>query len=449
MRVLRSGPAGWGALPWRELVIAVIGILVLLWLYAGQWSLVLALLGGVAGMLGLLWGVAALFLAGLERSARGRGVWRMALAALHRHRHASLGQMAVFALVAMLGGTLLLIRTSLLDDWQRQLPDGAPNHFLINIAAEDLPAVNAFLEANRIPSTASYPMVRGRLTRINDVPVREVVSKEQDIGALNRELNLSWTDQLPDDNRIVEGSWWTPAQREGVSVEHELATKLGLALGDRLEFTLGERTLEAQVTSIRRVQWDSMRPNFYMIFAPGALDDYPATWINSFHLQASQKPLLNAFSRQFPTVSILEVDHFIERIQSVIAQVSSAIEAILGLILAAAVLVMAAVVSATLRERRREGALLRTLGSDRQRMVQVTLIEFALLGLVSGLMGVICAEGIVWALQHRVFDGEFRMHPFLWLVVPVVSALLLAILGRWQLRAVLTVSPMRLLRALE
>jgi putative ABC transport system permease protein len=193
-----------------------------------------------------------------------------------------------------------------------------------------------------------------------------------------------------------------------------------------------------------------MKPNFYMAFPPGGgLEPMPATWITAFYLPEDKKSALNDFSRQFPTVSVLEIDHIIERIQDIVGQVTQAIEAILALILAAALVVMAAVVSATMQERQREGALLRTLGGRQSLLVRSTMLEFAFLGFFAGILGVISAEAAVWALQFRMFEGQFQWHWQTILPIPVLSALVLALLGRWQLKPVLSVSPMLLLRRLE
>jgi putative ABC transport system permease protein len=235
-----------------------------------------------------------------------------------------------------------------------------------------------------------------------------------------------------------------------VSIEAELAGKLGVETGDELGFTIGSDKVTETVTSIRTVQWDSMKPNFYMAFPPsGGLENMPATWITAFYLPEDQKSALNEFSRQFPTVSVLEIDHIIERIQEIVSQVTQAIEAILALILAAALVVMAAVVSATMQERQREGALLRTLGGRQSLLVRSTMLEFAFLGFFAGILGVVAAEAAVWALQFRMFEGQFQWHWQAILPIPVVSALVLALFGRWQLKPVLSVSPMLLLRRLE
>lgn len=450
MRVLRSQPgeSGRGAL--ADAAIAILAVFGLVWLYAGEISLVVSLLSGLALLLGAL-GLLGCLLVALLRKVRGGGnAWRLALVGLYRHRRASLSQMAVFAMTLMLAATLVLVRTSLLNDWQAQLPENAPNHFLINIAPDAVEEVGAFWQERGQPLNQLYPMVRGRLTELNGEPVKEAVSKDERIGALNRELNLTWMSALPEDNEIVQGEWFGRDAVDGVSVEAELAERLGLALGDRLTFTIGSEKVTESVTSIRTVQWDSMKPNFYMAFPPdGGLTDMPATWITSFYLPSDEKTALNAFSRNFPTISVLEIDHIIDRIQQIVRQVTQAIEAILALILAAALVVMAAVVSATLHDRQREGALLRTLGGRQSLLVRSTMLEFALLGGFAGVLGVAAAEVAVWALQFRMFEGSFSWHWQVVLPVPLISAVVLAFFGRWQLRPVLNVSPMLLLRRLE
>ncbi|MGO1462709.1 MAG: ABC transporter permease [Marinobacter sp.] len=450
MRVLRSQPGETGREAIPDMLIAIVAVFGLVWLYAGELSLVVALLGGLVLLLGALASLGWLLVAALRRVRGGGHSWRLALVGLYRHRRASLSQIAVFAMTLMLATTLILVRTSLLDDWQAQLPDDAPNHFLINIAPDAVDEVASFWEERGQPLDQLYPMVRGRLTELNGQPVKEVVSKDQRVGALNRELNLTWMTALPEDNNIVEGSWFEGDDNKGVSVEAELAGKLGLTLGDELTFTIGSDKVTEAVTSIRTVQWDSMKPNFYMAFPPnGGLTGMPATWITSFYLPRDQKSALNEFSRRFPTVSLLEIDNIIERIQEIVRQVTQAIEAILVLILAAALVVMAAVVSATLQDRQREGALLRTLGGRQSLLVRSTMLEFALLGGFAGVLGVAAAEAAVWALQFRMFEGQFSWHWQVVLPIPVMSALVLALFGRWQLRPVLSVSPMLLLRRLE
>lgn len=450
MRVLRSQPGEADSRAWSDIAIAVVAIFGLVWLYAREVMLVVALIGGLVALLGTLALLGWLLLLALRRVTGGGNAWRLALVGLYRHRRASLSQIAVFAMTLMLASTLILVRSSLLADWQAQLPEQTPNHFLINIAPSTVDEVDAFWREQGQGLDTLYPMVRGRLTEINGQPVRQVVSKDDSVNALNRELNLTWMESLPEDNRIVAGDWFGSDQTEGVSVEAELAAELGVEVGDVLGFTIGSETIAEPITSIRTVQWESMKPNFYMAFPPGgALEGLPATWITSFYLPEDRKDALNEFTREFPTVSLLEVDHIIERIQAIVGQVTQAIEAILALILAASLVVMAAVVSATLQDRQREGALLRTLGGRQSLLVNSTMLEFGLAGLLAGILGVLAAESAVWALQYRMFGGEFRWHWQVALPIPLISGFVLALLGRWQLRPVLQVSPMLLLRRLE
>ena len=449
MQVLRAEPGEGNYSLGLDLGIAVVGIFGLLWFYSGEIWLVVALLAGLAALMGVLALFSWLIVAILGRVRGGNRAWRLALVALYRHRRASLAKMSVFSMTLMLAATLFLVRTALLEDWQQQLPADAPNHFLINIAPDQVDEVESFLNAQGVAFEALYPMVRGRLVSINDEPVRQAVSKHEEIGALNRELNLTWMDEVPDNNRVTQGDWWREGDAEGVSVEAELFSELGLSLGDELTFRIGDREVSARVRNVRTVQWDSMQPNFFMAFSPGKLDDFSETWITSFHLEEDRKGLLNDLGRSFPSVSILEIDHFIERIRTIVSQVTTAIETLLMMILIAAVLVMAAVVSATLGARQREGALLRTLGARRELLVGSSMLEFAIMGLVAGFLGVVAAELAVWALQFRLFEGSFRLHGWVWAIFPVLSAVLLALFGRWQLGPVLNVSPMLLLRRLE
>ncbi|MDC0663529.1 ABC transporter permease [Marinobacter sp. SS21] len=450
MWVLRSEPGEASRRAWSDMLLAGGAIAVLVWLYAQEVSLVMALLAGLTMLLAVLALVAWGLILVLRRVAGGATAWRLALVALYRHRRSTLSQISVFAMTIMLASTLLLVRTSLLSDWQNQLPEQAPNHFLINIAPSDVAGVAAFWSERGYPLEALYPMVRGRLTELNDQSVRQAVSKDREVRELNRELNLTWMARLPEDNQIVAGRWFDDGARVGVSVEAQLAERLGLRVGDRLGFTVGSEVITEPVTSIRTVQWDSMKPNFYMAFPPDSeLRRLPATWMTSFHLPSERKSALNEFAVRYPTVSVLEVDHIIERIQAIVRQVTQAVEAILALILAAALVVMAAVVSATLRDRQREGALLRTLGGRQQLLVRSTMLEFALLGFIAGVLGVLAAEAAVWALQQRMFEGDVQWHWGVILPIPLVSSMLLAVFGRWQLAPVLNVSPMLLLRRLE
>lgn len=450
MRVFRSLEQSKPAASLVETSLALLAVFALIWLYTADGLLVLALFSGLSLLLVTLATGSAVLLKLLGKLSFTWQSWKMAVIRLKRHRSASLVQLTVFAMTLMLASTLILTRTALLSDWQAQLPEDAPNHFLLNIPADSVESVEAFLTEHDIDQNPLYPIVRGRLIAINGTSANEWIVNPEQVSELNRELSLTASSALPDDNSVLAGQWFTQQERWGVSVEQSIAETLGLQIGDELQFSIGAEVISEPVTSIRSVQWDSMRPNFFFMFPEqGALTNQPATWLTSFYLADEDKLILNDFVRQFPTIALLEIDHIIERIQNIISQVSQAVEAILVMILLAALAVMFSVVSATLAERQREGALIRTLGGTQRLMNRSIMLEFAMIGFFAGLAGVMAAELAVWGLQYRLFEGQFQLHWPLILVVPVVSAVLIAAFGRWQLKPVLQVSPMLLLRRLE
>lgn len=449
MRVLRSLPHQGKKSLLTDIALAFVVVFALLWLYAGTLIFALSLMAAVLVLMTLLVLVSWAVIKVLKHSVHGKGSLQLGIIALYRHRRATLSQLSVFALTVMLAATLMLVRSSLLADWQAQLPENTPNHFLLNIAPSAEADVQQFFSDNNISSSPLYPVVRGRLTEINGQPAQQVAANPDD-DELRRELNLTTATEYPRDNQIIAGQWKINGQTQGISLEQSLAESLGIGLGDSLTFTIGGDAITHPVTSIRSVQWDSMQPNFFIIFPDAAsLQGLPSTALTSFYLPQSDKMLLNGFVKQFPTISVLEIDAIMERIQQIIRQVTQAVEAILVMILLAAVAVMFAVVSATMVERQREGALLRTLGGQQKVLVRATVIEFALIGFIAGILGVLAAEVAVWVLQYRMFEGEFRWHSSILISLPLFSAALIALLGRWQLTPVLKVSPMLLLRRLE
>ena len=427
---------------WLGLILGPSSMLALIWWLSGSLAITLALCAGMALLVGGSALVNQLLVRG-RLSALG-GSWRIAIGSLQRRAAFNTLLIAAFGtgLLAMLA--LVFARTALIDEWRMQLPEKAPNHFLVNVAPTDVASLHQLLADKGVTSTEFYPMVRGRLTAINGKPTRD--RKEQD-GALRRELNLSWTDTLPADNKILEGAWWDKIDR-GVSVEVELAARLNLKLGDLLRFSIGGLEVEAPITSLRSLDWNSMRPNFYMIFAPGALEDFPATYITSFYLPPEQKLLINDLVRAYPSVTVIELDRIIARIRDTIDQVSLAIESVMVLMLIAGVLVLIAGVRASIAERLQEAAIIRTLGGRRRLLLQSLLLEFGLLGVAAGLLAAAGAEATLLVLAQRVFDLPFNLHPMLWILGPLCGALLVGIAGTLACRSSVSQPPLKVLREL-
>jgi putative ABC transport system permease protein len=374
-------------------------------------------------------------------------VWRLALASLNRNAQQSVIQMMVFGLAIMLLLTLTGLRTTLIEDWQLQLPAETPNHFFLNVAPVEKDAVLDLMHTEGVESQFLFPMVRARLTHINGVEPTDEVKQRAEM--LRREANLSWTETLNDDNKIIEGKWWDEWQEPGVygiSVEAQAAEELGVSLGDDLTFSVGGLMLDARVASIRTLKWDSMNPNFYFLMSPGALENFSPTYLTSVYLDPDNKLFINKLLEQFPTIVVIEMDRVIAQIQSIVSQVSAGIELMLWLVLLGGFMVMWAAVSATMDERKQETALLRALGSSRRRLLGSLWIEFSLLGGLAGVMAVFGAEVLLLSIQHWVLDMPLQVHVGLWLWGTLGAMLLIGGLGVLSCRRVITTSPGRILR---
>jgi putative ABC transport system permease protein len=450
LRVLRHELMPMPSSAWLVYGAAVLSIVALMWRYTDSWALTLTVLGGGAAAAALLALLGFILLyAGRRLNASVGVAWRFGVNNLWRRSRTSVSQILAFGLTLMAMSAIALVRTDLLTTWRSQLPEDVPNHFAINILPEQVDSVHEFLNQHGLAASQLYPMVRARLVSINSQGVREAVTKEaRSDNALNRELNLTWTTKLQDDNHIVTGRWWKAAD-EGkplVSIESKLAERLGIVVGDELGFSLGGETFAATVTSIRSVQWDSFRPNFYMVFPPGVLDGYAATYMTSFYLPASQKALLIDLVRSFPAVTILEMDLIIEQVERIFRQVTLAVEYVLLFVLLAGFAVLFAALQASLDERLYEGALLRALGGSRRQLRAGHLAEFAALGLLAGLVAAIGTESLAWILYSHVMNLDYTFKWQVWLVAPLTGALLIGAAGYWGTRTVVARSPMHLLR---
>ncbi|HEY0210378.1 putative ABC transporter permease subunit YbbP [Acerihabitans sp.] len=427
LRVLRRdvGQTVW---PLRiYLPVMLIIVLVLLLLIVGANGLLWSLVGGMGVLSALLaavgWG--ALWL--LRRLVVTRLALRLALNRLLRQPWITLTQLAAFSLSFMLLALLLVMRGDLLDRWRQQLPPESPNYFLLNLTGDQVPLVRDFLGRNGVTPGTFYPIIRARLTEINHQKATDLIHEDEAGGrTVNRELNLTWLEQKPDHNLLVAGSW--PPKAGEVSMEQQVADQLRLKLGDTLTFTGDTQSFSARVTSLRKVDWESLRPNFFFIFPPGALDGQPQTWLTSFRYQggATFPAQLN---RQFPTLSLLDIGAILGQIGQVLQQVSRALEVMVILVLLCGALLLAAQVQVGMRQRQQELVVYRTLGAGKKLLRATLWYEFALLGLVSGVVAAAGAEVALGLLQRRVFDFPWEPDYRLWWMVPVGGALLLSACG--------------------
>ncbi|MDX3772901.1 FtsX-like permease family protein [Chromatiaceae bacterium AAb-1] len=439
---------------WRfdvfQIALGAVAIWGLMWLFSGELvlSIGLFLLCGVFAL--LLLAMAALLVRLAKPVAAGQSSARkLALANLRRRLWPNSFQLITFSLAIFLTLLLYFLRAGLIEQWQRQIPEGAPNQFLVNIAEHELVSLQQFAEQHQLTLTDFYPMVRGRLVSINDEQLQEEPSKEQQseqrVG-VGRELNLTWLDRLPPNNQIESGTWNGSARPGTVSVESQLAERLQLNMGDKLLFSIGGQEVSAVVSSIRKVDWNSLQPNFYMILSPELLSTFPATYISAFYAPAEQSELLNQLARQFPTITVLTVDAIIKQINDIIDQVTIALSFILLIISLAAALVLVAQVQATLEQREQELAILRTLGARYSFLRNALLLEFAFLGAMAGLFATVLAELLLLVLQQRVFNMPFEFHYAFWWLGPVLGVFCVTALGWWQLKRLLRIPGAQLIR---
>ncbi len=404
--------------PWLLGLSAFAALSLLIFWEAGDNRLAAIILGGVIILLLCL----SLLALGLIRIAgalqqRTRGIRRFGLASLSRHPGTTLLQVCGFGLGIMAILLLAVVRVDLLTAWERTLPKQAPNRFLINILPGQQLELEAFLAEQGIKSSGLHPMVRGRLTHINDRPVSpDNYTNPRARRLASREFNLSWGLRPQADNRITAGHWWgdatAPAQ---LSVESGIAQALGIKLGDRLTYRVADRPISAPVTSLRTVKWDSFNVNFFVIGSPATLLDAPATYITSFHLAPDREAISAELVRRFPNVTLLDVSAILEQVRRVMDRGTTAVEYIFLFTLAAGLLVLYAGILAGAEARRHEAAILRTLGASRRQLLGAAAVEFALLGLLAGLLASIGAFIVGQLLAQQIFQLDYGFSPWLWL----------------------------------
>ncbi|WP_447553455.1 ABC transporter permease [Vreelandella sp. EE22] len=442
-------PAAW-------LVVGVASVVFggLLWLYSGSFSLALGLLLGGAALLGVLWVASGWLLGGvLALVARLSGAtplsqaFRLGGRQLARRKQAGRGQLLAFSVTFFAMAMIVLVRGDLLTTWQGQLPEDTPNYFAINIQPSERDAFDDAITPRVDTQSALYPMVRGRITAINDQDPRDAVPEDaRGDGSLRRELNLTWQAQLPEGNDIVAGQWFEQAAGEPrgfmgeidatpasdavpISVEQGLAERLALSLGDTLAFSIGGETIVTRITSLRSLDWDSFKPNFFVIFPPGVLESFGHSYITAFYLPEREEGLIGNLVRDFPGVSLLNVDAILGQVRDVLGQVTRAVELILVMVLLAGISVLYAALTASRPVRAHESGLLRVFGAGSKMISRVQGAEYALLGLASGLMGAFLAELASAALYVYWLDLTPRLHLTLWIALPLGGALLIGVIG--------------------
>ena len=419
----------------------VAAISLLVWFQARDAALALYVLGGLAASLGAFLIVAWLLVSALRRWP-ARGVARFGLARMARARWVSATQIAALALGVTAVLLLSVVRADLIDAWERQIPTDAPNVFAINIQPDEVDEMRAFLDRKGIEDAGFYPMIRGRLKASNGTQVDPEDYEGRAHRLATREFNLSTAEDLSADNRVLAGTF--PA--EGFSVEEGIAETLGWSLGDQLTFRIDGRSISGEITSIRSVDWDSMRPNFFVIANPGLMQNVAAQYITSFHLPEGSEDRQVELLRTFPTVTLFDVSRILDEVRTLIARASQAVEYVFAFTVAAGLVVLLAAFGASERQRIHDAAVLRVMGASRRMVLNALWIEFLALGLLVGLLAAFAAMGVGSLLSTQVFGLPWRLNPWL-LAWGIAAGLLLAglitpLLGRRMTR----VAPAKALR---
>jgi putative ABC transport system permease protein len=431
-------------------LLALAALCAILWSMVRDTELVFSVLIGVLGV-GVVLTLAGFALVRLTGRLRGGvGVaWRYGLANVSRRGTGSVVQIVAFGLGLMVLLLLAVVRGDLLSDWRRSLPANVPNNFLVNIRPDQRQALHEFLSAHGFGDPQMYPMVRARITGINDKPAQSLNLKgDAARGYVEREQNLTWSANMMEDNQIVAGQWWTAADagKHLVSISSEYAEGLHLKVGDKLSFDVAGEPLTVEVASIRKIRWDSFRPNFFLVFPPGLLDGAAGTYMTSLYLTAAERPALADLVRQFPTVSVFDVDAILKQIRDIMDRASLAVQYVFLFTLVAGIVVLLAAVQSTRDERRYESAMLRTLGASRATVLQGVAAEFSALGFLSGTLAAVGATGIGWILAKRLFSLEYSLDPWLWVVGLVCGTILVGLSGTLATRSVVNTPPIVSLR---
>ena len=456
MRVIRRDLGVPPLSQWLSYGAAALGSLFLLVWYTQSLMLTLWTLIGTASVALIFGGLALLLLKGSRVAGmQARSSWRLALSGLQRRRQANTAQILIFGLAIMMLLILVLLRTELVDEWRNQVPENAANHFVMNIAQDEVDSVQQLIEQGATIGEYLYPMIRGRITAVNSEDSRTyqervTLGRDTDSPRLRSERNLTWIAEKPPENDIVAGAWWAADTTQNeASLEREYAEEYDLKVGDVLDLDVGGQAVSATVTSIRDLEWESMSPSFFIILSPPVLQDVAATYMTSFYLAPEDKGFLNTLLSQHPTITVIEIDALIRQIQRIVDQVTQAVELVLALVLISGCLVLFASIRASGDARLREHALVRTLGGTTRLVGGSLALEFLLLGAFAGVVAVVGAELTVAVLQGQVFELGMRLHPWVWPVGPAVGAVVILIVGWIGSRRLVKAPPTEVLRGMN
>ena len=457
-RVLRRELSGNYRTPILSGCLAVGALSLISWWQTSNFSLALISVASTLLLLSILIGLLLLTLKFIPKFLLMTPILRGAYSNLQARPILTSMQIAGFGLSSFAIVLILLFRHDLFAQWNQQIPDDAPNRFVFDILSENKSEFESLLQSKNI-NTRLYPIVRGRLIKVNDQVVQKAVSKEDvdqnhEEESLQRDLSLTQVSELPHENVILKGEFFNSTTINAatvipVSVESELAENLQLDLGDKLEFIIEGQSLIAQINSLRSVNWENFNPNFYMLFPQGTLDAFSQTWLTSYYLPPGNRDFENLIGKKFPGVSVIDVDFILKRIRNILDQVSSAMELIFLMTVLAGIAVFWAALIITFDEKQRQAALLRALGASRQNISKRFLYEQLFIGLLSGILASTILMIVSWLISTKVMEVEWTIPYVYVLSLPIVLMIALTALSWFQLKKIIQTSPYQVLQRVD
>ena len=481
MRVLRRQLEPMKVSSWSIYALAIISLLTVMYVQMGDLKLLASVFVGLFLMAIIFALLSKLVMAQIRQMTHFKNASvNYSLRQLDANKSVTMLHLLAFSSTLFVIALVVIVRTELLSKWKQSLAEDAPNHFMVNITALDVPKVDDFLQRHKLKSTETYPMVRGRVTQVNRVDIKDALSEQAlEHNSLKRELNMTWTTTIPKGNKIIEGQWLLknedslaeafledltqegelnnnledlPSEKHrpfplpSISIEDNMAAALGLEIGDSLTFNIGSEDWVAKITSFRSIDWQTFTPNFYIIATPGSLDSFAPTYINAFHIPKSKKKLVAELTNEYPTAIIIELDRIFDEVRLIIKKISSAIQLIMIFVVGAGFILLWAAMESSFTQKMHQSAILRTLGASRNFIATSFRFEFLWLAILSSVIAIACIELASYLLYDKIFEIEFEFHFNLWWQLPLVLFLLM-MLASWRgVNRVTKPAPLTLLR---
>jgi len=430
--------------------IAIGALVAMIWSIVQELKLLAAIVAGLLLTAGIAvaagWALVRFF----TRFRGGGGIaWRYGLANVSRRGGESVAQIVAFGIGLMVLLLLTVVRNDILDEWRQSLPEDAPNYFMLNIEPEDWGGIAELFEAEMGQAPDFLPFIRGRVSKLKGIPIDEYeFPRREGRQFVGRESNMTWAAKMPESNRLVAGEWWGEdySGELQVSLAVGMARNLGLEVGDTISMNVGGEEITAPITSLRFINWDSLSPNFYLMFSPGDVEYLPQTYLTSLYIPDEKRYVLKELLKRYPEITLFDLEIILAQVRDIIDKASLAIQYVFIFTLLAGVVVLLAAVQVTRDERRFESAILHTLGARRGQILQGIAAEFVALGALAGFLAALGATFVGWSLGRWVFEIAYTIDPLLWLSGLLSGALIVGVTGTLATRKAVNEPPVRVLR---